>query len=389
MKIKKMFPVFLFLVILNSISVYAKNTWVLPQSIENIFVFIFDTLPAGVRSESTLAIVYFKFLLWIFVFAAIYSAMKKVMHDNNRLAATAALVISLSSVMLISNRIILMIFGLYSTVISIVLAILPLLILLYFGKKLFPNKDAKSGWVKGLLFILAAMIILFLSIAIAESGTSDMYSELARWMEIAAVICFFLGIIMFLEGAGSMVKGDYGRSSRDWGGGGNAPRGGNRPNQPNQPNPQPNQPANQNTVERLNHDIDDFIRILGEHQDTFNQLHHQFQITLQINRINVVNAGGVPGTVHPLGWNRITENQLGQHVQRGVQLREQLNRYQAILYRTSGSIIANHEFTNLAQADQDRYRNANTRFGNLQGDILSLVGSSRHFYARGEELTWP
>ena len=207
-------------IILSASFVSAKNTWVLPQSIENIFVFIFDTLPAGVRSESTLAIVYFKFLLWIFVFAAIYSAMKKVMHDNNRLAATAALVIALSSVMLISNRVILLIFGLYSTVISIVLAILPLLVLLYFSRKLFPEKDAKSSWARGLMFIFAAMVVLFLSIAIAESGTGDMYSELARWMEISAVVLFFLGLIMFLEGAGSMVRGDYGRGSGDRGGGG-------------------------------------------------------------------------------------------------------------------------------------------------------------------------
>lgn len=222
MKLKKIFPAFSLLFILNSISVYAKSTRFLPQSFENILVFLFDTLPQGVKSESTIAIVYIKILLLIFVFAVVYSAMKKVMHDNNRVASTAAFVIALGSVMLLSNRLVRIIFEMYSTLISVLLVILPLLIFWYLGKKIFPEQSFKSSWAKGLIFVLAAMVILFLAVAITESGDSEIYTELAGWMEIAAVVLLFVGIIMFLGGAGSAVRGDYsrGRSSGDRPGGG-------------------------------------------------------------------------------------------------------------------------------------------------------------------------
>ena len=205
---RKIIPISALFLVFSSLLVYARTR--MPESVENVFLFIFKYLPEGIRSESTMAIIYFKFLIWIFVFAAIYSAMKKVMHDNNRLASTAAFVISLSSVILIQNKIILMIFELYSSVIAIVLAILPILLILYFNKKVFPNWGMKEGWSKGVMFIIAAVIILFLASAIAEGGRGAFYSDLAGWMEVAAIACFFLGLIMFLENAGKSVKGDYG-----------------------------------------------------------------------------------------------------------------------------------------------------------------------------------
>ena len=93
---------------------------------------------------------------------------------------------------------------------------------------------ANMWWEKGLLFCLGAIVMLFLDVAIAESSTSgEFYSVLARWMEIGAVVLFFVGIIMFLGGAADIVKGNYGagssgRSGRDWCGGRGGERGKHR-----------------------------------------------------------------------------------------------------------------------------------------------------------------
>ena len=172
-------------------------------------LFLFKMLPEGIRSGDDLAIVYFKLLLWIFVFAVMYTGAKKVFHDQNRVAVMLALVLSLTTVIMISNSFVKTIFELYAGLISVLLALLPLLVILYFNKKIFPEKNAWSGWAKGLVFIFAAMVVLFLSVSIAESTSVDIYLDLAGWMEIAAVVLLFMGIIMFFWGASGMVKGDY------------------------------------------------------------------------------------------------------------------------------------------------------------------------------------
>ncbi|MCK5283367.1 MAG: hypothetical protein KAK00_08225 [Nanoarchaeota archaeon] len=181
----------------------------LPNSINNIMLFLFKVLPEGIRSGDDLAIVYFKLLLWIFVFAVMYTGAKKVFHDQNRVAVMLALVLSLTTVIMISNSFVKTIFELYAGLISVLLALLPLLVILYFNKKIFPEKNAWSGWAKGLVFIFAAMVVLFLSVSIVESTSVEIYLDLAGWMEIAAVVLLFMGLIMFFEGAGGMVKGKY------------------------------------------------------------------------------------------------------------------------------------------------------------------------------------
>ncbi|MBD3163967.1 hypothetical protein GF323_02095 [Candidatus Woesearchaeota archaeon] len=218
MGLKKIFPVLL--VLINSMAVYAGNGF-LPDKIENIFVYLFSTLPSGVLSQDLVAIVFFKFLLFIFVFAVVFSSLKKVMHDNARVAMASALVISLTSVMMISNSIIVKIFKAYSFLITALIVVLPLLLIFFLGKKLFPNVGVKSSWAKGLLFVAAAMIVLFMSVSLMEAGNNQIYEQLGRWMEVAAVILLFVGMIMFFEGAGSMVKGNY---SGGTGGGSSAPK---------------------------------------------------------------------------------------------------------------------------------------------------------------------
>src|SRR3989338_2908106 len=193
--------IFYLLFLANSGISYA----LLPEPIENFFVFLFESLPEGVRSDSLFAIAFFKFLIWILVFAVMFASIKKVFHDNTRIATSIALVMSLIGVIMIPNRFITIIFELYAIVIAILVIGLPVLLIWFFNREIFGKEG--HGWTKGLVFILAAALIMLVASALSSGTSGGIYYSIADWMEIGAVALFIMGIIMFFDGAGGMVKG--------------------------------------------------------------------------------------------------------------------------------------------------------------------------------------
>jgi uncharacterized membrane protein YgcG len=381
MRIKKIFPIFALVAIMNSISAYAKSSMILPEAMENILVFIFNTLPEGVRSESTVAVVYFKFLLWVFVFAAMYSALKKVMHNQNRVVSVAAFVISLSSVILIPNNIVITIFNLYGTIVAILLGLMPFLIIWFFTKKVMPDVDFKSKWIKGLLFILAALIILFLSVSIAESGNGEFYKDLSRWMEIGAVVCFFVGIIMFLEGAGSMVKGGSSSSSSSGGGSSSSPSGGSgssgggtgagsgRPGYPND----------------LLSVMDSIQNMLEQYRNRFTSYEQIITRLLERNNDNVVAAGGHTGNPWPPGCNiHATDPTLATLLTYARDRLNELNRRQRDLLNALDGLFRNANFPRLNRADTRRATDLATEFATEEANTINFRLDAQNAYSLGE-----
>ncbi len=205
---RNILPTLLGVLILLSTATYAADF--IPEPIENFFVFLFEALPEGVQGDELFAIAFFKFLLWIAVFAVMYSALKKAFSGENNVVIAISLIMSLAGVLLIPNAFIIVIFELYAILISILIIVLPLLLVWFLNKKLFGNGEngKMHGWAKGLVYIGVAILITFFSVALAEAtlGTG-IYGELGRWMEIAAIILLFMGIIMFFEEIGDTIKG--------------------------------------------------------------------------------------------------------------------------------------------------------------------------------------
>ncbi|MBR9699357.1 hypothetical protein GOV09_02785 [Candidatus Woesearchaeota archaeon] len=154
-----------------------------------------------------MALVFVKFLLWIVVFALFYASLKKVLHDNNRLVGVIAFIMALIGVALMPNSIVLIIFKLYGWLVAALLILLPVAFIWFFNKKVFGGKKWE-GWLKGIVYVFLAMLLLFFAAAIDNSSGSLLQDiEAGYWIKIAAVVLLFLGLIAFFEGTGSLVKG--------------------------------------------------------------------------------------------------------------------------------------------------------------------------------------
>ena len=163
----------------------------IPDSVGNLFT---ERLPQGIINGDTFAVFFFKFILWVIVFAAMYAAIAKV-HENKRTALIIALAMSLAGVALIPSGTITGIFTLYAGIFSILIIILPLLLLWYFNREVLGKSAA--GWSKALIYIFVSAVLIFFALPMQQG--SGIYADFGEWLEIGAVVLFFAGLIAFFE----------------------------------------------------------------------------------------------------------------------------------------------------------------------------------------------
>lgn len=218
---------------------FAESRFV-PEGIKDILSSIFSGVPEGIRSGDIALLGFMKFLLWVMVFAVVYASLKKSFHENNRIVAAIALVVSIIGVLFIPNDIILFILNAYGWIIAALLLLLPLALIMLIRSK--ENKESGLGcWI----YLIGAILLAFLSgflINIGESSNanSGLYTTAGEWAAVAAVILFILALICFLSKMGKKEGekgdghggggggGDGGGSGGDGGGGGGGGGGSNR-----------------------------------------------------------------------------------------------------------------------------------------------------------------
>lgn len=200
--------------------VFAKNDY-MPEIMKDFLKWLFMTLPENARASDDAFVIYFKFMLWILVYAIIYYGSKKVFHDSNRIAGTVSFIISLAGVMLIPDEILLFIFKEFSSVIAVLLGLLPVLIGLYVRHKI-PAEHRLMRTVVLILIGLVALLFGTYMVGYAEnaSGTdAELYGDVGQWASLGGVVALFMGVFGFLTGFG---KGGTGGGS-GWGRGTSAP----------------------------------------------------------------------------------------------------------------------------------------------------------------------
>ena len=116
----------------------------LPSFIENAFEWLFYTIPERVRSGDAVAIVYFKFILWIIGFALIYYALQKSKRLSHRISIVVAVIMSLSGVLFLSDSVVLVLFNVGGIFLVIFLAFVPIMLILFLIRKIFPMLNLKN-----------------------------------------------------------------------------------------------------------------------------------------------------------------------------------------------------------------------------------------------------
>ena len=189
------FGILLTLFFANLVPVYAQE-----DIVQEWLRFIFVDLGDLAESGDQIFIIYAKIVLFFLVFAVLYWSAQKVFPQKNRIAGVVSFVISLMSVILLPGDIILMIFKTYSVIIGYAFILLPLIIGLIIAYKLGGKAGGSETWkkfVKGLIFIVVAILTFYLAAAMIAEG-SDVYVEVAKWVKVGGVVALLVGIFYLL-----------------------------------------------------------------------------------------------------------------------------------------------------------------------------------------------
>ena len=83
MRLRNWLPTVLMFLI-SPYMVFAKNDY-MPEIMKDFLKWLFMTLPEQARANDDAFVIYFKFMLWVLVYAVIYYGSKKVFHESNRI----------------------------------------------------------------------------------------------------------------------------------------------------------------------------------------------------------------------------------------------------------------------------------------------------------------
>ena len=161
------------------------------SAVENIFIYIFQSLPASLQSGTAIAVAYFRFFLFIIIFAGMHIGAKKVFPDNNRIATTIALVAALISVWMMPSDWIMFIVSYYKWLYLVLFLLIPLVALYLLGKVKGEKFEGVTKWT---LAAVAAMLILVLAGALQGMnilGVSNQQGDVFDWIGLALVLMIF------------------------------------------------------------------------------------------------------------------------------------------------------------------------------------------------------
>ncbi len=182
--------------ILNAIVVFAQDDF-----FNDWMRFIFVDLSNLAESGDQIFVIYFKIFLFFLVFAVLFWASEKVIHDKKNISVTVAFIIALMSVILLPAEYVLMIFSTYSIIIGYIFIVLPVIVGIVLANKLadeMEGHDHIKRIIKGIIFIVIAILTFSLSTTLISQGES-VYYEVAKWAKIGGVVTLFVGIYYIIS----------------------------------------------------------------------------------------------------------------------------------------------------------------------------------------------
>ncbi|MDO8480595.1 MAG: hypothetical protein Q7S65_02130 [Nanoarchaeota archaeon] len=183
------------LLLSGALSVSAAKTKFIPEALKNALDFVFVTLPKSAQAPGKLFNIYFRFMLFILVYAVLYYGTKK-LFDKGNIAGVIAFVLALSSVSLIPAKVLQGIFGTYSVAIAVLAALAPALYGLYITKNIH-NKLLKAA-----VWLLVALISFVVAGYLMKAGgaSSGLYKSVGSWTMGGAVVALIVAVISLFHG---------------------------------------------------------------------------------------------------------------------------------------------------------------------------------------------
>lgn len=202
----------LLLLTVSSFAVYALPSSV--QRVTKMFSYIFFTLKA-----TAVFPVFLKFCFFIMVFAVLFNGGVKVLKaekEMRRAISIIAFVVALVSAIFVPYKVLLYIFRLYSTILALLFALLPVFVGFFINQSLF-NKDTRTHHILRaiLYFVIAGIVFGIIGTVEADSSPeTQIYRDVTDWLFLGAVFTFIAAVFNLIlafgggaaEGAGTIRR---------------------------------------------------------------------------------------------------------------------------------------------------------------------------------------
>jgi hypothetical protein len=227
--------------------------------------FIFFNL-SGTQAFS----VWLKFAFFVIIFAVLYNggikAMKAEKGPMKNAMAVIAFVVGLTSAIFVPSKLLMYIFRLYSAVLVVLFAMLPVGVGFAINQTLFKEDSRMNRILRAVVYFLITVFIFGVIGAVDTMAGPEkaLYEQILEPLTYGAIIAFVVGIINLLMALGGDKVVDAvkekitGKPAAPAAGGG----GGTPPTPPTPPGPTP--PArNEAEITRLQTEIETFVRAVG------------------------------------------------------------------------------------------------------------------------------
>ena len=224
---KKVFVPVISLAIVMFLFVPTVSAALVPQILTDFMTWLFLKLPAGMQAGDDAAIAFFKFVIWILVFAIVYYGCTFAFKDQKRIASVVAMVMALITVFFLPTDVLRFLLIEYSVVVSVLLGLVPVIVGVILSRNV---REHQPGLSNILMWMVAIMCFVLWAYFTGFSATvpdeqRKLYDFLGQLIGVGGIIALIYAVIGMLFGfanSGSLWgRGGFGR---DWGGGGDTGR---------------------------------------------------------------------------------------------------------------------------------------------------------------------
>ncbi|MBS3106402.1 hypothetical protein J4419_01940 [Candidatus Woesearchaeota archaeon] len=187
----------------GALPVSAAFKFTMPEPLKAFLDFIFLTLPKSAQGPGYLFNIYFRFMLFIIVYAALYYGTIKIFKDHKSIAGAIAFVLALASVSLIPAKVLQGIFATYSVAIGVLAGLAPALYGLYMTRHIH-NKILKAA-----VWLLIALISFTAGGYFLTAGGStggNLYKSIGGWTMGGAVVALIVALLTLFHGGAEAYR---------------------------------------------------------------------------------------------------------------------------------------------------------------------------------------
>jgi hypothetical protein len=171
---------------------------------DGLLRFVLYDVPSEIQAGSEFALIFFRFLLTVLVFAIMYASSAKIPGMSKNIKIVISLIFAILPAILIPTKLILQLFEVYSGIIMLVLWAVPIIGLVYVNMKLFNEDTPTHKWLRTFIYLIlfylssifsgSVLSLINVFSGVESSGLATGINSVLSFAGIIFFLAFLLGL---------------------------------------------------------------------------------------------------------------------------------------------------------------------------------------------------